>query len=124
MTKQRLIDANALLNKLDETIRGFETILSRLKTREPSVYLNEGLIFAAIELVKFMKEFLEKAPTVERPRGEWIKTFRCKGEDINTGTILSLYYYDCPKCKYRTGNQGKEFYFCPNCGADMRGEGE
>ena len=68
----RPIDADALLNKLEETIRGFETILLRLKTREPSVYLNEGLIFASIELVKFMEEFLEKAPTIERPRGEWI----------------------------------------------------
>lgn len=74
---------------------------------------------------KNISKIIKQAPTVEeRPRGEWIKTFRCKGENINTGAISSLYYYDCSKCKYRTGNQGKEFYFCPNCGADMRGEGE
>lgn len=104
----RLIDADALVEKMEEWLDYL-----RWEYGEDHDYTDgykEGYIA------------VEEAPTVERPRGEWIKTFRCKGEDINTGTILSLYYYDCPKCKYRTGNQGKEFYFCPKCGADMRGE--
>lgn len=116
----RPIDADALIEyvqRKENALRN-ELIVSAHNTE----ICNNSRI--RLSEVLSIEHIIKYAPTVERPRGEWIKTFRCKGEDINTGTILSLYYYDCPKCKYRTGNQGKEFYFCPNCGADMRGEGE
>lgn len=109
----RPIDADALKEQV-------EAIHKAVNTRDRNPDYDTGFHSATSQIMGLIAYM----PTVEMPRGEWIKTFRCKGEDINTGRILSLYYYDCPKCKYRTGNQGKEFYFCPNCGADMRGEGE
>lgn len=109
----RLIDADTLLKNTKAYFRDC------IDKQDSEIIDNTILVHN-----KNISKIIRQTSTVERPRGEWIKTFRCKGEDINTGAILSLYYYDCPKCKYRTGNQGKEFYFCPNCGADMRGEGE
>ena len=63
---------------------------------------------------------IDLQPTVEPKRGEWLKTFRYMRENINTGKLEPVYSYDCPICKYHTGNQGGKFNFCPNCGADMR----
>lgn len=61
------------------------------------------------------KEWLEMLPTVEdRPKGEW---------DINCQGIVF-----CSKCKkvfnhnYDIDYMESHFNFCPNCGADMRGE--
>ena len=49
----------------------------------------------------------------DRPRGEWID------ED---GT----YYANCSKCGYQMDTHEERGYhnFCPNCGADMRGDTE
>ena len=66
---------------------------------------------------------LEKI-AVEPNRGEWIKTFRYMRENINTRKLEPVHSYDCPICKYHTGNQGCKFNFCPNCGADMRKGGD
>lgn len=52
--------------------------------------------------------------TQERPQGEWIK--------------YNSYYHTCNKCNKTFGFDGLEpnieFYFCPNCGADMKGGAE
>lgn len=61
-------------------------------------------------------EILDNAPTVEaRPKGEW--------EYVGMGI------YECTNCKaeYEAGLadhcniNNSEFKYCPNCGADMRG---
>lgn len=52
----------------------------------------------------------------ERPKGEWIEE-RVK----SVGDVWEKIWYRCSKCKrheYRKTN------FCPNCGADNRGEKE
>ncbi len=120
MSEQRLIDADALLEDIQREETALRTALM-VSAHNTEICNNSRTRLSEILSIEHKIKY---APTVERPRGEWIKTFRCKGENINTGAISSLYYYDCSKCKYRTGNQGKEFYFCPNCGADMRGEEE
>lgn len=65
-------------------------------------------------------EIVDRMEAVEPKRGEWLKTFRYMRENINTGNLEPVYSYDCPICKYHTGNQGGKFNFCPNCGSDMR----
>lgn len=57
-----------------------------------------------------IREMLEDAPTIEpqRMRGKWIQA------DKN-----EPYFVQCSVCRYMTDNESD---FCPNCGADMRGE--
>ena len=50
---------------------------------------------------------------VERPKGKWVISY---GEHIRAG--LRPIMYVCSAC----GVVGSQTNFCPNCGADMRGE--
>ena len=52
----------------------------------------------------------------ENVRGEWIKP-------ISRGDVLSYgkAYYECDQC-HKVAFFGNEMNFCPNCGADMRGD--
>ena len=62
-------------------------------------------------------EIVEQRPTVEPVRGEWIVK-----EDEN---CFATWDY-CSICGFSTGFAGSSHYinFCPNCGADMRGEND
>lgn len=77
-------------------------------------------------LMVVRKETIDAIPAadvVERKRGEWIDT----GFENSTGKI-----YRCSACN-KTNNPNKKDVemgrvkekpdFCPNCGADMRGDG-
>ena len=59
---------------------------------------------------------INDAPTIEpdRPKGEWVK--------FELGNILDP-QYKCPVCG-DVFNPIVPYNFCPNCGADMRKEGE
>lgn len=64
-----------------------------------------GKQIAVMLMAKDVNEMLEKVPSADRPQGKW----------IDDGGIEK-----CNQCGER-----KEFphwNFCPNCGADMRGE--
>ena len=50
----------------------------------------------------------------ERPQGEWLEI--C---DIKSWQFTNE-HYECDKCHYK----GNKSNFCPNCGADMRGDVE
>ena len=50
----------------------------------------------------------------DRPRGEWIVHNIVCREEI-------CLPYECPNCGFRYSSR---FNFCPNCGADMRGDTE
>lgn len=57
---------------------------------------------------------ISNVPTVERPHGEWI---------WNTDNHCAIRRYcKCSICRIGMGDT--EYDFCPNCGADMRKEGE
>lgn len=100
MSEVRLIDANALLKRVDEE-------REYLKAR--------GQLGAEHILVHNFRDLIDNAPTVEeRPKGEWIKD--------NSGNHF------CPECGscalyHEIGTQ-IESRFCPNCGADMRGNND
>ena len=63
---------------------------------------------------------IEKMPSV--------KPTRAKGKWIENEDFYGDYYYSCSVCNEdfvtMDGTKPKDnlFYFCPNCGADMRGE--
>lgn len=64
---------------------------------------------------------IDNAPTIEpeREKGKWIP----QDHNKTTGyaTTLVYYYSKCSECGH-TGDFSMNF--CPNCGADMRGEKE
>lgn len=55
-----------------------------------------------------------KALEQEPRKGRWIKT-----GDYYTGAYGSIEYVECSCCREDSLEEGD---FCPNCGADMRGE--
>jgi len=95
----KLIDADALIENLDKT-------LNELTTDEARGCLCTTIIRIAC------------APTIEpeRKKGEWISG----AENFNTN-----YSHECSQCgalidMYHGG--ADDYFFCPICGADMRGE--
>ena len=87
MVKQmRLIDADALLNRMT-------------KAMESGSNLNGTFHL-----------YIEHAPTIQRPTGEWIQKDMCADRF-------------CSECNYAVwDSEAEEYNFCPNCGAKMFGE--
>ena len=56
---------------------------------------------------------IDNAPTVERPQGEW-KVYGKQGGIPITDM--------CSNCRYEMKWYKNKYKFCPNCGADMRGD--
>ena len=70
-------------------------------------------------------EEIKNAPTVDTVpvvRGGWLIIHEGIERNLNTWEHVVKRKYFCNRCDYHTGNQGEYFNFCPNCGADMRGE--
>ena len=56
---------------------------------------------------------LEEVPKADKPQGEWKR--RLVDNGFNADWI-------CSECGYRVKTDFVSFNYCPNCGADMRGE--
>lgn len=74
-------------------------------------------------LATFVWEFgqeLRQLPIVEeRPHGEWKEYPNVTDENNNP------VWYTCSCCNYcATWGDHRNYRFCPNCGADMRKEGD
>ncbi len=77
-------------------------------------------------------EELDALPSADRQRGEWIETAQDyyetvnkKGGGVNEDTEYFTDDIACSECLTKFSNIDNEterFNFCPNCGADMRGE--
>ena len=68
---------------------------------------------AMVEIKQWCVDLLEQLPSAdvrENIKGEWIKQYF----DFRDNCQI----YSCSKCDY----QDVDTNFCPNCGADMRGE--
>lgn len=94
----------------------------KLNEREPDKYSEEWKIWSAILVERTaFKHDVADAPTIEeRKKGEWIKAEKHYYKDDDQ----HFYYYEfrCSECgaMRKIGWTGANF--CPNCGADMRGE--
>ena len=95
----RPIDADALLEDIKSY---FGDCIDEHDSEIIDAYCNAILIHN-----KNISKIIKEAPTVERPKGEW----------INEGQL-----HGCSNC----GKYSKEYDkpFCCHCGADMRGEEE
>ena len=99
----RLIDADALKKEIDEWLDS---------VGEATIAKNRAYYG---ELMGCIKD----TPTVEKPRGEWINHLDLTEDYCGESKQCSL-------CGYKDYNTRRFLWhkFCPNCGADMRGEGE
>lgn len=75
-------------------------------------YINRELALAVCpSIARETIEAIPSADVVERKRGKWFKN------DIG--------YIRCPICGYNDFVERLDYFsFCPNCGADMRGEAD
>lgn len=71
-------------------------------------------VSALIEDQKTLEQIIDEQPTIEeRKKGKW---------------IIDDEYIDCSVCRHDKWSRApfedlvKRFKFCPNCGADLRGE--
>ena len=91
-----------LMDKLPSTVdEDGDEVITDAKTANTLLVYNKMLC----------KRF-DALPSADRPRGEWIE---------HDGTWLCSYCGE--EDAYAFGKNKKQYdYFCPNCGADMRGE--
>lgn len=86
-------------------------------SREAAIALTDQHCFESCYDAEWMEEALKDIPAADvRPvvRGEWKKAFA----DHEAFGVRPFYRY-CSKCNEVTVHQ---YNFCPNCGADMKGE--
>ena len=81
-----------------------DSLLTKIKAYRPYQYLGEDALSYAIKMV----ELEPSADVRENVSGEW----------IDERDPLTL---KCSECGYRVMRYNNT-NFCPNCGADMRGE--
>lgn len=114
----RLIDADELMKDISVLENGLIDMLSTYSADEWVECRDRFIILTELEDIKILKEIIEEAPTVEeRPKGEW----------INHLDLTEDYYGEskqCSLCGYKDYNTRRFSWhkFCPNCGAEMRGE--
>ena len=83
-----------------------EDLINNAPTVEPETKLVANVTFNKEEMGELIENAKEDIlAQIERPQGEWI--------------FVSRNCWKCPYCQELT-NEGKNF--CPNCGADMRGD--
>lgn len=98
----RLIDADA-----------FKKILSEHEMKHDKRRSFDDYDCGAANAYEHASDLLDDMPTVDRPHGEWIY----HAEWHSDGECA----FECSKCGMGVD---VDFNFCPNCGADLRKEGE
>ena len=116
VNEKRLIDANALMDAIEVT--DWYHI-------SPKGYLQKGAnsqIHTPLFKTDDIFQALKDAPTVDA-----VEVVHSKWDTVfyeRNGTLAS-YSHICPECKYFYRDlRFKGHNYCPNCGADMRGETE
>lgn len=66
-------------------------------------------------------EIIEKLPNAER-HGHWIESEDNLDSDFQLFDMSDLKGGKCSECGYEVGSDIYVWNYCPNCGADMRGE--
>lgn len=63
-------------------------------------------------------QWIDNAPTIEPRKGKWI------GTEFDGYADGNPVYYEwmCDTCGYTVEDEEPTWNYCPNCGADMRGD--
>ena len=98
MSEQRLIDANDFDNRV--------RVAGGFAEEELSDDFKDGVL-AVLEMLK-------RQPIIEeRKNGKWRRRLVDCGFNAD---------WHCSRCGWKTSLEEHGYNFCPNCGADMRGE--
>ena len=96
-----------------------EALHQRINKMELWIPLDENsadsIVTCALHNARWILHLLDDMPTIEaepRKHGKWERFSLDDGYD---GTTRK-----CSICGYKWGDE--EYHYCPNCGADMRGE--
>ena len=90
--------------------------MSDLIDREDAIdainaYLGLSAVSRTIQNMTSIQEILENLPSAEpRKKGKWIE-------------IKYTFHHKCSNCEW-INNADSGYNFCPNCGADMRGDSD
>lgn len=131
----RLIDADALIMKLDEQIQ-MPTFMDCLSAINSAPSINMGDLISRNDVINVISEnygekhftdaiieLIERIPTTEPKRGEWVERETFLNID-RTPIIEEWQSAMCSVChRYHTTPYlyyFNDYNFCPNCGADMR----
>ena len=110
--EQRLIDVNAMVEKLEYEIE------TQCKPVADSDSVVEAFIKRVLpKLLRDVIKYIKQQPTVEAVEvvhGWWIEH---KWAEEENGLLISN--FECSTCHEW---ERKKSDYCPNCGADMRGE--
>ncbi len=114
--------------------------LAKLMASKPELLKN--LNVSIVRLYGLADHLLSNGATFERPKGRWVLTAHeescnyrwnvtaeCSECDHSKGEVYAGFFPDFPKnlARYTILNCAESVKldnFCPNCGADMRGESE
>lgn len=95
----RMIDADALMELYADRL----TVVAERYSPDSSEC---GILSGAMKL-------LEIQPTIEPKNGKWRRRLVDCGFNAD---------WHCSRCGWKTSLEEHGYNFCPNCGADMRGE--
>lgn len=114
-----------------EEIKAFDMAIESLSAEPTDLISKEDAIAIAYrqcdgfitieqgELLEGFEEEIRAFPSADRPSGEWI----CKDS-----ADMSVYWFECSECgelpPRDNFNHEYKSNYCPNCGAEMRGETE
>lgn len=80
---------------------------------------NEEIALRAISIAEYWLNKAEKQAMQIRHLEERNKRVDMRGEWIEENDYMG--FYDCSECGYKVGIMNR---YCPNCGADMRGDSD
>lgn len=109
------LDRTRMVNTaLDLAIKALEQQLCEDCVSRKAVMFEIDESYNIVDLEKRIKDLPSVQPT--RPKGKWIPYYDRWGD-----VITNVSHFKCSVCGEYDYDKDK---FCPNCGADMRGEAE
>ena len=96
-----------------------DEIIEYVKDKESNGDLTGFVGFTPKGIIEFLKRLPSAQP--EQKKGEWVKTIKHYKDD---NMEFDFYAIKCSACGEKPEKAYHLTRYCPNCGADMRGDTE